>query len=870
MNTQSKGNREKDKEKDKDKDKILELKKQLIPPNSYNYNISDIIAKNMFEKILSLSITKSEQNKIDKKIPNFCFDEIKESLELTIYIDFLNHDKDDKKQKPNILNFKSKSQNNLNFKYENINKSFHSTNNLDKNIQDKILIKNKSEKLKKYKFHKNLDPNDSNEGSINLDVFKSPKKQKEKEKKDKHKKQDKEKEKNEKHIKNLLLHGLIIRDESFDNKNKNFKNDEETIFNKNHIENEEPFVVNSPEEIENIQKLESHKLDYNVKFYAIFKNNPDPNENKLKFDTIMTGENHWGMIDQPSAPSIDRDAGTKIKYEKPVFKLKKDNDVIKEVLKDKEAPTLDKNKQQKDIKESDKPKNKKNKRKTLLLMNNYNNEQNIKKKKFMPIIEFPSEDIDPKLFGRETENEEIQKLRDDYEKGMIEKKIELANKIKKEKEEQALEKAREEKRKELANKNVTVDIKGELVYIKSLDINQFINDFTKTKSKFKEIKTIEFESKIKRNKRRKSTFIEKNPDVFMDFQEPEKITKKKSKNNKNLPNISGKKSIHEKPTNTGFGFIFDKNKEPIIGSGSNFDIMSPSCGVNLTEENKSKSGGKDFFHKYNKYSIQVFEETLNKTISANFYQNKIENIINNTTSTNVMSLKKRRKSVVKEIINESSKVKNQENKNKANNTTNVNSTVPNESNSNIILKTKNLKMALTNLDLITEGEEKYLSKQNNSKNKNVIKRKQFIIDFNKQEQKDYDEIDKFAKTLVGSENWGDNIYNKTNVKRDFRRPKKPVNEILKREIPENILNHLPRKRLPPINVINRLKENNFGKTMSDGFFNKNKKNRLKPLSTEENKNMQIDEKEGNKNKKADKKSDPNFSTSSNFYKNTIN
>jgi hypothetical protein len=535
----------------------------------------------MFEKVLSLSITKSEQNKIDKKIPTFCFDEIKESLELAIYIDFLNHDKDDKKQKRNILNFKSKSQNNLNFKYENINKSFHSTNNLDKNIQDKILIKNKSEKLKKYKFHKNLDPNVSNEGSINLDVFKSPKKKKEKEKRDRHKKQEKDKEKNEKHNKNLLLHGLIIRDKSFDNKNKSIKNDEEAIFNKNHIENEEPFVVNSPEEIENIQKLESHKLDYNVKFYAIFKNNHNPNENKLKFDTIMTGENHWGMIAQPSAPSIDRDAGTKIKYQKPVFKLKKDKDVIKEVLKDKEAPTLDNNKQQKDINESDKPKIKKNQKKALMFMNN-NNEQNKKKKKFLPIIEFPSEDIDPKLFGRETENEEIQKLRDDLEKGIIEKKIELANKIKKEKEEQALEKAREEKRKELANKNVTVDIKGELVYIKSLDINQFINDFTKTKSKFKEIKTIEFESKTKRNKRRQSTIIEKNPDVFMDFQEPEKITKKKSKNNKSLPNISGKKSMHDKISNTGFGFIFDKNKEPIISSGSNFDIMSPSCGVNLT------------------------------------------------------------------------------------------------------------------------------------------------------------------------------------------------------------------------------------------------------------------------------------------------
>ena len=92
--------------------------------------------------------------------------------------------------------------------------------------------------------------------------------------------------------------------------------------------------------------------------------------------------------------------------------------------------------------------------------------------------------------------------------------------------------------------------------------------------------------------------------------------------------------------------------------------MNPVCGVNLTENKKTKSGGKDFFHKYNKYSIQVFEETLNKTISANLYQNKIDNIIiNNTIPNNVISLKKRSKNF-REVIDELSKEKNEENKNK--------------------------------------------------------------------------------------------------------------------------------------------------------------------------------------------------------------
>ena len=183
-----------------------------------------------------------------------------------------------------------------------------------------------------------------------------------------------------------------------------------------------------------------------------------------------------------------------------------------------------------------------------------------------------------------------------------------------------------------------------------------------------------------------------------------------------------------------------------------------------------------------------------------------------------------------------------------------------------LIKTKNLKIALNNLDLITEGEEKYLSEKKNFKNKNVIKRNQFI-DFNKQKYNDYNEIDKFAKTLVGTENWGENIYNKSKIKRDFRKPKKPDHNDFKREVPENILNRLPRKRLPPINVINRLKDNNFGKTMSEGFFNKDKKKKLKPLITEENKNIQNETDDNNNNK--EKKNDFNFSTTSNFYKNTI-
>ena len=203
------------------------------------------------------------------------------------------------------------------------------------------------------------------------------------------------------------------------------------------------------------------------------------------------------MIAQPKPSAIDRDAGTKIKYEKPTLKLKKTKEIIIE-----EVELKNKSKGEDNDKSNRKNNNKKRK-KTYFNIYDKENDKNKKKKKYLPVIEFPSEDLDPKVYSRESENEEFQKLRDDLEKEIKEKNIEIANRIKKEKEEQALEKELEERRKELANKNVTVDIKGELVYIKYLDVNQLTNDFTNTKFGFKQIKTIESESKLQRAKIKK-------------------------------------------------------------------------------------------------------------------------------------------------------------------------------------------------------------------------------------------------------------------------------------------------------------------------------------------------------------------------------
>ena len=786
-----------------------------------NYNISEIIARFMFEKILSLSITQINKNKIEKRIPDFCFSDIKQSLELAIIIEFLNHDRDDIEHIKKVK-FNSKSETNL-LKL-----------NIEDKLNKKLLIKNKSEKLKKYKLNKYLDPNISFENSTYLRVFCNKKEKKEKSKKG-----------------ILKFTELIERDDdSYSNKDKENKN------NDNKTKNEDPFIINPNEEIEHIQKIEVHKLDYNPFYFNTSKNNNKP---KLLYDTIDREENKWETISQPTPPPIDRDGATKIKYVQPVYSFEKKasirvkDSVLKEI----------KEQQQTERKEESKKDNKKKKKKLKLKKNE--EEQESKKKKYMPIIEFPSEDIDPKVLGKEKETEEYKQLRIDLEKEINEKKIEAAKKLKKEQERLALEKSLEEKRKELANKNVTTDIKGQLVFIKSLKIDDFINEFMKGNSKFKEVKTIEDNLKLKLSQIKKSSIkIEKNPDAYLDPEELAKLAKKGRNKNQFHParksNISDEKnqaSNKDRKQRISKDKNKMKTKQPLIAAGSNFALMNPECGVNLTEDKKTKSGGKDYFSKYNKYSIQIFEETLNKTETSNFYQNRMNNPNNNT---NVMSLKK--KSLRDQILEE------KESESKQNNTNNnINLTLPSEFNNKLFVKTKNLRIALNDLDLIKEGEERTFSQKKN--NKNLLKRK-FFVDFIKKEKRDFDEINKFARTLIGEENWGDRINeNLTNLRKHFRKPAKPIFDELKREVPLNILNHLPRKRLPPINNGNRFRDNSMEYTVTEGFFNKKRRNKLRDLYNEEKNSMQIDAKQNDHKTMDTKDEENNFKTTSNFYQNTI-
>jgi hypothetical protein len=349
-----------------------------------------------------------------------------------------------------------------------------------------------------------------------------------------------------------------------------------------------------------------------------------------------------------------------------------------------------------------------------------------------------------------------------------------------------------------------------LVFIKPLDLQALTEEFNKGRTNFKNIKTIEKEQKnsiVKTN-----LVVEKNPEINDDTKDNKtasKKTKRKNlfggKNNRTISPVS-KKNLNKQ--------YIDKNIIKQI-AGSNFSIINPEVGVNIREEKKMKSGGKDFYKKYNRFSIEVFQDQLNKTSASNLFPKISEQIISNVKFKKKSSLSLK----PKKIEEEKSKT----------------IIPPNEKNNTLSLKTKNLKYALENLDLITEGEERELKSKKFIK-KNIIKKKKYKIEKRKI---DYDEMNVFAKTLMGSHNWGRVLYNDSKKDFKYKMPTKPEENELQRELPMNILKHMPRKRLPPIGTLFNI--NKMEQTIS-GFYSHRKPTKFK-LRTGENKNRTQTEKD---------------------------
>ena len=732
-------------------------------------NEAECIANYIIEKIISLAITETTKNKVNKLIPNYCFVEIKQILEIITYLDFLNHDKDDLKIKKHIPLEKIKSAKYL--KKENFEKE-------NEELYDK------SEILRDYKINDESD-------SLNVDIFNLTKNEI----------IEREKEMN----KEKLIMGFLKREahqevitsfqkeeekkiKMIENNNKeknyNFYDDRDKMINEIYSE-KEPFQVNPEEKIENIKNVEIHKIEISPSHPFIHKSL------NIEFDSIIDSKNYWNPLSEPKAAPIDRDAGTKIKYEKPVISKKK---LV--VINPKDV-----------VLEEQKNSNRKSSTKRIRFnfSRKKNNNLNKDKKKKYVQIEFESYDLEPKKYISGYDTSEMAELRIKLEKELEEKKKEKEKMAQKERERLEKEEKLAELRKELSKKNVTVDIKGELVFIKPIDLKVLNEEFNKGKSKYKVIKTIETESNNLKDS--KDIIIERNREIDLFDIKDDKNKKKPKKRKEELfrqKNNNGNETKKNEQKN-----VFDKSNMK-YASGSNFGIMNPEIGVNIMEEKRVKSGGKDFYKKFNKFSVEIFQDHLSKTTS-NFYPKNKENIEeNNETKKRSGSLSVREK-IKKDMDNIL-----------------TNSRQPTEDNNTLSLKTKNLKIALENLDLVLD----YKDLDNHKKiiKKNFIKEKLNEI---KVRKINYNEMNVFAKTLVGNENWGLNLYSERTKRNTFKIPIKPEQNELKRELPISILKHLPRKRLPPI--INSLRGNKMGKTITSGFFTNRQPTKLK-LAVGENKN----------------------------------
>ena len=332
-------------------------------------------------------------------------------------------------------------------------------------------------------------------------------------------------------------------------------------------------------------------------------------------------------------------------------------------------------------------------------------------------------------------------------------------------------------KKQYEKKKLTIDPNGDIVFIKGYKIETLAKEFLSIKSNMKMLKTekqeippaiekaeiINTENNIttpninKEKKRRRSSL----PKLDIKDKDKEKEKETDNNNNKNvLPNLE-KKTIQnslEKKIERG----------PISLSGSCFDRIHLEIGVSMKENKKFKTGGKDFFIKYNKYSIETYNKKLKDTLSAN------------KTQYNMFS-----NSELKKDFNFNESVTSNFNQGsqtsimfKKSNITDMNSikTFEMTSSLNPLIKlngTSSLRLTMNDLDLISESEIANFKQHR----KNIFKEKTKSLG-----NKELNEMNKFTSTLVSNDKWGSNILGNGKKLVPIKMPNKPLKKEIEREI----------------------------------------------------------------------------------------
>ena len=488
-------------------------------------------------------------------------------------------------------------------------------------------------------------------------------------------------------------------------------------------------------------------------------------------------DNFWDTISQPKATKIDRGASTQIKIDTETYKNKKYRH-IKNIIKEE-----DHNNEQ--LENTTKNNNllQKRKIKKSVVRDIGTKEKKLRIKMSIP-TDLPSFDIESDRLGINEENESIKNLRKEYEQ-------ELALKKEKEEKEKKLLKQKQllELEEENNNKKKFMNSKVNTVKIRPIKIENLIAEFQDLKSHTKEIAKItdsNIESYYTKN-RSKHIEVEVNENPSYQFSDErtdrkrKKIINQSNNNLINLNNINIKKIKPEKNISDRSGSKY--------ASGSNFNLMKLECGVNLTENRKKKSGGKNFFEKYGKFSFELYKSKLNNTMSGNFLGKDFKEMMNdsmkkeednNQIKSNFKGFKKKKSILIKQKSDYDANIENIE--------------IDNNTNNYLKMKTKNLKVVMNNLDLMKDFELN-IDKTNNYMPKTKYNFFKNTINNNFQKnKKDLRDINDFNKTVLKNDFWGEP--NNSNTKENFY-TRQPFRFFHKKNINFPII-EFKRERLPPI------------------------------------------------------------------------
>ena len=217
-------------------------------------------------------------------------------------------------------------------------------------------------------------------------------------------------------------------------------------------------------------------------------------------------------------------------------------------------------------------------------------------------------------------------------------------------------------------------------------------------------------------------------------------------------------------------------------------------GVSIKENEKYKTGGKDFYHKYNKYSMANYNKQLKETTEMNYFlKTHIENNENPTAKSEFNYLGNLTDTYNNSVgfINNSNI--NQQIQNSKNLQISNYNTMSNFGNSSI--KRKELSSSLSpqlklsfgigtllgsmeKLNLITERQERFGKKSENIFKKtisNYASAKQIYLP-------KLEEINKFTSEILTSSNWMKKNGINNTIGSPFRNPRKPGYKEIRREM----------------------------------------------------------------------------------------